>query len=457
VALWVRPMPWEGGRGWDAEWLNAPKGVAVRGKEPEASDHLGVAILPWGDRFEDFHDKIGVSFEDFRDELTGGWLFNYVEALQRAGLRPVLYYASARISEPLRFRHRPTGVAVRVLPSPWLHGKVRAAQERYRPGSPGLRSVASYLATPLRPLARELRADRCGVILCHEYEYPRFDVAVGLGRWLGLPVFATFQGGVPGGGLIQRGCRRLAVRAAAGFIIASEGEAQRVRARYRLRPERVAAIPNPLDVTRWRSLPKDVVRSELGIPTDARVVVWQGRVEVDKKGLDVLLDAWRRVWAQHGAYSPLLLLVGTGRDEGLLRQLIQAAPPGSVRWVDRYVMDRELLWRYLAAADIATLPSRREGFAVAVVESMACGLPVVAADAAGVAEALGDGEEAAGIVVPREDAGALAVALGQLIADDALGRALGALGRRRAEERFSLEVVGVRLRQFLWNDAGDGS
>jgi glycosyltransferase involved in cell wall biosynthesis len=423
--------------------------MRVRGKEPAALNRLRVAILPWGDRFEDFHDRIGVSFEDFRDELTGGWLFNYVEALQRVGLRPFLYYASVRVDEPLRFRHGPTGVEVRVLPSPRLHCKVRTAQERYRPGSPVLGSLASYLATPLRPLARELRADGCGIILCHEYEYPRFDVMVGLGRWLGLPVFASFQGGDPPHSRIQRPLRWLAVRNAAGLIIASEREARRVRDRYRLPAGMVAAIPNPMDVTRWRPLPKHAARSELGIPADRHVVVWQGRVEVDKKGLDVLLDAWTRVCEAHAAQPPLLLLVGTGRDEDALRQLIEAAPPATVRWVDHYVTDRELLWRYLSAADVATLPSRREGFAVAVVEAMACGLPVVAADAPGVVDALGEGEQAAGLIVPREDAGALAAALLRLLADAALATELGRRGRRRAEGTFSLEVVGDQLWAFL--------
>jgi glycosyltransferase involved in cell wall biosynthesis len=310
------------------------------------------------------------------------------------------------------------------------------------------------LATPLWPLARELRADGVEVVLCHEYEYPRFDVMVGLGRWLRLPVYATFQGGEAVRGRIQRPLRRFAVRAAAGLIIASEQEARRVRDRYRLPPDRVAVIPNPMDVTRWRPLPRNAVRSELGIPTDRRVVVWQGRVEVDKKGLDVLLDAWTRVCELQVAHPPLLLLVGTGRDEGLLRRLVAAAPPATVRWVDRYVTDRELLWRYLAAGDLATLPSRREGFAVAVVEAMACGLPVVAADAPGVADALGRGEEAAGLVVPREDAGALAAALSRLLSDAALASELGRRGRRRAEARFSLEVVGNELRGFLTHGPG---
>jgi glycosyltransferase involved in cell wall biosynthesis len=428
--------------------------VTVRGGQPVATDRLGVAILPWGDRFEDFHDRIGVSLAGFRDELTGGWLFNYAEALQRAGLRPVLYYASARIDEVVRFRHGPTGTEVRVLPSPRLHCKVRGARERYRPGSPALGTLASYLATPLWPLARELRADGVEVVLCHEYEYPRFDAMVGLGRWLHLPVYATFQGGEPTPGRIQRPLRRLAVRAAAGLIIASEQEVRRVRDRYRLPPDRVAVIPNPMDVTRWRPLPRNAVRSELGIPTDRRVVVWQGRVEVDKKGLDVLLDAWTRVCELQGTDPPLLLLVGTGRDEDLLRRLVAAAPPATVRWVDRYVTDRELLWRYLAAGDLATLPSRREGFAVAVVEAMACGLPVVAADAPGVADALGRGEEAAGLVVPTEDAGALAAALSRLLSDAALASELGRRGRGRAEARFSLEVVGNALRGFLTHAPG---
>lgn len=421
----------------------------MRGRHTEAFGHPSVAILPWGDRFEDFHDRIGVTFDSFRDDVTGGWLFNYVEALQHAGLRPILYYASARLREPLRFTHGPTGAEVRVLPSPRLHCKVRAAHERYRPGSPVLRTLASYLSTPLRPLARELRTDGCISILCHEYEYPRFDAMVALGRWLGIPVFATFQGGDRAVSRIERPVRRLTVRRAAGLIIASGREARRVRHCYRLPAKRVATIPNPIDVERWGPLPRDTARSGLGIPLDARVVVWQGRVEVNKKGLDVLLDAWARVSETHAGYRPLLVLVGMGGDADALRRLIGVAGSSSIRWIDRYITDRDVLWRYLAAADIATLPSRREGFAVAAVEAMACGLPVVAADAKGVVDALGEEEEKAGIIVPREDPVALAAALGRLIADETLASSMGARGRLRAEERFSLDIVGDQLRRFL--------
>jgi starch synthase len=145
----------------------------------------------------------------------------------------------------------------------------------------------------------------------------------------------------------------------------------------------------------------------------------------------------------------LLLLVGTGRDAGELRRLLAASRLGNVRWIDRYVHDRELLARYLSAADVYAFPSRHEGFAVATLEAMACGLPVVAADAPGVADLLEGGERSGGIVVPRADAAALAAALGRLLDDQPWSRRLGERARRHVEQRFSLERVGAELRALL--------
>ena len=103
--------------------------------------------------------------------------------------------------------------------------------------------------------------------------------------------------------------------------------------------------------------------------------------------------------------------------------------------------------RHLVSADIATLSSRSEGFAVSVIEAMACGLPVVATDVSGVAEAFG--EEVAGVIVPRQDPARLAEALARLLDSEPLRRELGERARRRAQKEFSLEVVGGRLRAFM--------
>lgn len=407
----------------------------------------GVAFLPWGDRFEDHHDQIGVTLDDFRDGMTGTWLFNYVEALQANGLRPVMYFVSARVPGVVRFTHRPTGAPVRVLPAPWVHRKLQGASDRFGLGSPLLASVRSYVATPWRSLAREIRRDGCAAILCHEYEYPRFDEAVVLGRALRMPVFATFQGASRPGSAIERPFRRAAIRSAAGLAIGARGELQRVRSAYGIAPARTALVPNAIDLRRWEPMDRADARSALGIPADAQVVVWHGRVQMHCKGLDLLVDAWERLHAERPSANLLLVLVGSGRDDDALRRRLASLPARTVRWEDRYVLDRTLLRRFLSAADIATLPSRHEGFPIALMEAMAAGLPVVATDVSGVADALG--ADRAGLVVPPGDAGALAAALARLLDDERLRRDLGARARRQAEREFSLEAVGSRLRAFM--------
>jgi glycosyltransferase involved in cell wall biosynthesis len=72
-----------------------------------------------------------------------------------------------------------------------------------------------------------------------------------------------------------------------------------------------------------------------------------------------------------------------------------------------------------------------------VLEAMAAGLPVVASAVGGVPEAVSEGET--GTLVPPRDSGALAQALGRLVADPALRSRLGEAGRLRVEREFSLE------------------
>ena len=190
---------------------------------------LTIGFLPGGDRFEDFHDKIGVSLETFREQLAGGWLFNYIKALGRANIRTVLIYTSARVTGSERFTHVDTGAPVWVLPSPWLHQKARSGQRRYFPGSGTLAATASYLATPLRRVASVLRQEQCDAILCQEYEHTRFDVCVFLGRLLRLPVFATYQGGGATGAGLERLIRRQSIHRCAGLVIPSRSESSRVQ------------------------------------------------------------------------------------------------------------------------------------------------------------------------------------------------------------------------------------
>ncbi len=118
-------------------------------------------------------------------------------------------------------------------------------------------------------------------------------------------------------------------------------------------------------------------------------------------------------------------------------------------WQDEFVNDRMTIQRYLSAANVYTLPSRLEGFPIAPTEAMACGLPVVAADANGVPDILEGGDISGGLIVPREDTRALALALGQLLDNDVWRHELGKRARKRVEEYFSPEAIGKQLYDFM--------
>jgi starch synthase len=434
-----------------------------------------IALLPWGDVWEDYLDMLGISLDEFCTETTGSWFFNYVEALDQIGIRTVLILWSRDVRQPHRRVHTPTGTAVWVLPTARVHRVARRAAgalsfdraaRRLRRGTKGGRTVAAhytpktlrertaalvayYTATTPRNLARVLRQERCGAMLVQEYESPRFDVCVLLGRWLGLPVLATFQGGNRPKTQVEALVRPWTVPAAGGLLVGAQKEARAVAERYLLPPDAVTLVANPIDVHEWAPEDRSAARSALGLPADVPIACWHGRVEIWRKGLDVLVEAWRLLCSERPDVDLRLLLCGSGTESKRLRRRINAAGLRGVHWRDEYVLDRTIVRRQLAAADTFVLPSRHEGFAVAPMEAMACGRPVVACDASGVADLLAGGERAGGVIVPREDPEALAKALGRLLDDRALAARLGEAARRRTVENYSLERVGLVLASAL--------
>jgi glycosyltransferase involved in cell wall biosynthesis len=420
---------------------------AAAGTRVGASDgRPTVALVSGPDRFEDFYDKIGVSIEDFRTRLNSGWIINYIDALTSASVRTVLVFLSSRVTESRRFIHRGTGSPVWILKEPHRHRLLLKVRGRW-PRTPVPPSLVSYTSTPIRALIQTLDRERCDVILCQEYESTRFDLCVLTRPLHGRPVFATYQGGNRTASRVEEPIRRYTVRHADGLIVAARSERKRLVATYGVPRERIAGIPNPVDVDGWAPIERHIARSRLGIVEDAEVVEWHGHAQVWRKGLDVLLDAWQIVCVERADRRLLLLIIGQGRNTAELRRRVEGN--SRVRWIDRFVHDREELKTYLCAADVYTLPSRHEGFAVAPLEAMACGLPVVAADTSGVADLLPDGEASGGVVVPREDPTALASALGRLLDDPLRARELGTRARRRVEKEFSLDVVGRRLSDFV--------
>lgn len=437
--------------------------MAIRGDR--TAEQRTVALLPWGNVIEDFLDPIGLTLDEFCDRMTGGWLFGYVEALRLAGYRAVLICVSREIRAPRRLLHAPSGTPVHVLPAWKIYARLaRRMTNPYgwsvddvfgpvsgprRLGCRVAKEIAPYLATPLGGLARILRREGCTAILTQEYEYARFDLCVLLGRLLGLPVYATFQGGDRHAGRLEDLLRRRTLLAATGLAVGAEREAKRLVDRYGVPGERISTVYNPIDLSLWWPMDRDEARRALGLPLDARIVICHGRIDMHRKGLDVLLDAWDRVGAGRAGQDVRLMMIGTGQDDAVLQAQLERRQLPGIAWIDRYELDRTVMRRYLSAADLSVLPSRIEGFPVAPLEAMACGLPVVASDIPALGTILEHGRESGGLLFRQGDPLALADALGQLLDDRDLTLELGRVARSNVEDRFSLAAVGRQLREML--------
>ncbi len=201
----------------------------------------------------------------------------------------------------------------------------------------------------------------------------------------------------------------------------------------------VQAIGNGVDPARFA--PDDSgairarIRQELGTP-EARVAIMAVGRLVAEKGYPELIAAMRDVDAE-------LWVVGArlaSDHAGGIDQAIAAVETDPVlRDRVRLLGHRSDVPDLLRAADIFTLPSHREGMPRSIIEAMMTGLPVVATDIRGSREEVVEGKT--GLLVPVNDAPALAAALNTLVRDPALRRAYGEAGRARALAEFDEALV----------------
>ena len=299
-----------------------------------------------------------------------------------------------------------------------------------------------WLVRRIDSLAREIGAD-----------FVVLDPALPLGavgRWLSLPYSVVLHGAeitVPGRlpvskqllGSVLRGARHVI---AAGGYPAREGE----HAAGRALP--VTVVPPGVDTDRFVVLDADArgaARREFGIDDDAEVVLGISRL-VPRKGFDTVI----RAVAMLAPHRPRLRLVigSTGRDEGRLRALARTTG-APVTFLGR--VGHDALPRLYGCADVFAMMCRnrwggleQEGFGIVFVEAAACGVPQIAGDSGGAAEAVLDGET--GFVMGNpSDAASLAARIAQLLDDDAMRARFGAASRRRAETEFGYDVLAARL------------
>lgn len=143
-----------------------------------------------------------------------------------------------------------------------------------------------------------------------------------------------------------------------------------------------------------------------------------------------------------------------GRDSGTLEETKASVRERGIEGAVRFLGSRADVPDLLRASDLFVHPSREEGFSNAVLEAMAAGLPVVAFDVGGNAEAVEHG--VTGLLAPARDHAALAAAMEELLADAGRRREMGEAGRRRAADRFSLDRMVAEVEAMYGSLAGEG-
>jgi glycosyltransferase involved in cell wall biosynthesis len=178
-----------------------------------------------------------------------------------------------------------------------------------------------------------------------------------------------------------------------------------------------------------------------GVGPAAPLVVCVGRL-CRQKGQDILLEAWPSVLRR--VPTARLVLVGDGPDAARLR----AAAPRDVLFAGSAA--DAVPW--YQAADLVVLPSRWEGMALAPLEAMACGRPVVMTDVDGARESLPPGHDVRCLVGTPEPE-PLAESIGALLSDPRLRESLGRQGRRHVlnthDVRLTADAVAGVYRELL--------
>ncbi|WP_413869633.1 glycosyltransferase family 4 protein [Albidovulum sp.] len=291
-------------------------------------------------------------------------------------------------------------------------------------------------------LRRWLKRNRVDVI--HAHESAPALVANLARRGLGIPLAVTYHGSEP-----SRIASFGTIAKTADLVItpshrsAEDLEKIGTVPRAKLKVLGLGVAPPPDDA------PAEIaaLRREL-LGDGAFVALTLARLE-PQKGIDILIDAAARIVKDHPGVR--FAIAGDGVDEAKLKAQARAlGVDRQVRFLGR--VSRPHL--YLRASDLFLLTSRWEALPFSIVEAFQAGIPAVATACSGVVELIDD---TVGAVVPVGDVDAIAAAVGRIVGDEGLRRAMGQAALERAKlDRFDPDWVHRQFEETYYGLSGRG-
>ncbi|EGV27815.1 glycosyl transferase group 1 [Thiorhodococcus drewsii AZ1] len=322
-----------------------------------------------------------------------------------------------------------------VSPTPWfpMQSLIRLRHPNFRPGAPAYECQSgidvwyprffsvpgllktqdpSFMARAALPRLRALQgAGRLDLLDAH-FGYPDGVAASRLARHLGVPFTVTLRGSEFVYSTKEPYRKRMAaaLQRANHVIGVSEALCQ-LALSLNVPHDRVTAIPNGVDSTKFHRVDREAARSHYDIPPNAPTIVSVGRL-VEGKGIHRVLDCLPEMIKSFP--SLVYLIVGEESGPEQFKRVLQCQVKTlhletHVRFLGS--LPQSHLKVPLSAADLFVLATRREGWANVFLEAMSCGLPVITTDVYGNAEVVCRPD--LGLLVPFGDQRALQAAIEQ--------------------------------------------
>jgi glycosyltransferase involved in cell wall biosynthesis len=357
--------------------------------------------------------------------------FAKLEGCQVKVVAPVPYFPPIKISHRWLFSQ--------VLRQETLEG-IEVSHPRYFI-TPKI-GMASYGLLMFLSVVSTVKKIRTGFdfdLIDAHYVYPDGFAAVLLGAFFDRPVVVSARGSdinlfaeFP---LIRR-LLQYTLRRADRVIAVSEA-LKKAMIQMRIREEKISIISNGVDLGKFFPFPKEHARKKLGLP-DTKIILTVGNLTANK-GFDLLIRALRILVDEFREEHLHLVIVGEGGFRKDLEQLARSlAIDSHIRFAGDIPHEELHLW--YNAADLFCLASGREGTPNVVLESLACGIPVVATAVGGIPEIICT--DNLGLLTPRsarEIAATIVCALRRAWNTDLLRQ----YAARRTWDRVALSVRGV--------------
>jgi glycosyltransferase involved in cell wall biosynthesis len=285
-----------------------------------------------------------------------------------------------------------------------------------------------------RKLHEDITRSDADIIHVHNYYSLTYDLIVLL-NITKKPIVGHYHGGDLS--MLLRPFRifkRMTLPLADKLLVINKSEAQRLVTACKVPKEKIAYIHDGVDTNFFKPLST--------INKEDNLILFVGNL-VKEKGIDLLLSAFKE--CKRKVKDLKLLIVGEGYMKDYLKRMLKTLDlVNDVKLTGR--LSHDDLRVIYNKATITVLPSKREALPIVLLESMACGTPVIATINEGSMEIVSHGYD--GLLVKQDDITALSEAICRLISDSSLREEMGKRGREKVVSNFSIMKFGRQLNEL---------